>query len=270
LIKIRNLIRQGWEEVASEYAKDRIGIFERSAHRLLELLDLPLESTVLDVGCGNGIVTHQAHTWVGPKGKVFGTDIAAAMVRLGRTSTKYKIYTDFCQMDAEWLGFANASFDIVVCAYSLFQFTDMDQALNEMWRVLKPGGKLGLSNWGPGYVSPVASLQRNLFREFGIKPLLTNPIVIKPAVLKRMLTTAGFTNMTMIEETDSVYFASPEQVWDFNMDMGPFPVMLRRQLTKVEQRDLIDRFKTMLQDLITEGGIKSTFHLLYAIAEKGD
>lgn len=268
-IKIKGLIRQGWEEVASEYAKDRIGIFERSAIRLLELLSPPSNCALIDIGCGTGALALQAKNWIGPRGKVIGSDIAASMVKLGLANTQGKNGIAFCQMDAEWMGFVDASFDIVVCAYSLFQFPDMKQALNEMIRIMKPGGKLGLSNWGPGYFSPIALLQRELFREYGIRPLLTNPIVIKPAELKRMLNEAGFASIEMVEETERIWFTSPEQVWEFNMDMGPFPVMLREQLTKVKQRELIDRFKTMMEDLLTERGIKSTFHLLYAVAEKG-
>jgi len=49
-IKIKGLIRQGWEEVAGEYAKDRIGIFERSAIRLLELLSPLSNCDLIDIG----------------------------------------------------------------------------------------------------------------------------------------------------------------------------------------------------------------------------
>jgi hypothetical protein len=49
-IKIKGLIRQGWEEVAREYAKDRIGIFERSAIRLLELLSPLSNCDLIDIG----------------------------------------------------------------------------------------------------------------------------------------------------------------------------------------------------------------------------
>jgi SAM-dependent methyltransferase len=191
------------------------------------------------------------------------------MLKLGLANIQGKPSIAFCQMDAEKIGFVDASFDTVVWAYLLFQFPDMNQALNEMKRILKPGGKLGLSNWGPGYCSPIALLQRELFREYGIRPLLINPIVFKSAELKRMLYEVGFASIETIEKTKHIWFNSPEQVWEFIMDMGPFPVMLRGQLTKVEQRKLIDRFKTMMQDLLTEQEIKSTFHLLYAAAEKG-
>jgi len=78
----------------------------------------------------------------------------------------------------------------------------------------------------------------------------------------------GFAAVELIEETDEIWFDSPEQVWAFDLDMGPFPVMLR-QLSAEQQRELAQRFKAMLADLVTERGIRCTFHPLYALAQKG-
>jgi ubiquinone/menaquinone biosynthesis C-methylase UbiE len=270
LTSIRQLIHQGWNEVAAEYTKDRLGIFRRYAGRLLDLLRPPIDSKLLDVGCGSGVVALQAKTRLGSNGWVIGSDIAAAMLHQGRTKALHETSNvTFCQMDAQRLGFANISFDCVTCAFSLFQFQDMVQALAEMWRVLKPGGQLGLSNWGVGYFTPIASLQRELFRKFRIRPLLTNPLVFKPTELHKLLALAGFTMVEIVEESDEIWFISPEEVWAFNMDMGPFPIMLRQQISTDQQRELKHQFMTMLEKLMTKRGIKSTFHLLYAVAKKG-
>ncbi len=270
LVERSKWIRLGWEQVAYEYAKDRSGIFRIGAKRLLELLQPSLDSSLLDVACGNGFVTFEALECVGTRGMVIGSDNAAAMVQLAQTNIEQGMTNiAFCHMDAAWLGFDDASFDNVTCAFSLFQFPDMQHSLDEMWRVLKPGGRLGLSNWGPGYFSPIASLQRDLFREFEIKQILTNPIVFKADDMKRMLYKAAFASMEMIEETQEIWFTKPEDIWAFNMDMGPFPVMLQTQLSSDQQSEIIQRFKILLGDLMTTRGIKSTFHLLYTIAEKG-
>jgi ubiquinone/menaquinone biosynthesis C-methylase UbiE len=269
--EVRRWIRQGWEEVAAEYAQDRLGIFERSGKRLLELVRPLPGSQLLDVGTGAGAVALQARGWVGAQGQVTGSDVAQAMVELGRQSAAERGIDGvaFCRMDGEQLEFPDASFDTVTCAFSLFQFLDMGRALAEMWRVLKPGGRLGLSNWGPGFFSPVASLQRDLFREFGLRPLLTNPISLRADGLETMLQEAGFTAVELLEESDEAWFEDPVEVWAFNLDMGPFPIMLRQQLTDDEQRELERRFASSLHDLMTDRGIRCTFHLLYALAEKG-
>ena len=267
LTGLRSLIRQGWEQVAPDYSLDRVGIFGRSARRLIGLLHLSPGSKLLDVGTGTGAVTPHAAARVGCQGMVIGCDFAAMMVYLALEQEAPAIC--YCQMDAEQLGFPTASFDSVTCAFSLFQFPDMNRALAEMWRVLKPGGQLALSNWGPGYFSPVASLQRDLFREFGLRALLANPIAFKPDRLRALLCSAAFTEVQLIEETDEVWFENPEQVWSFNLDMGPFPMMLQRQLSTERRRQLERQFTVMLEDLMTERGIACKFHLLYALAEKG-
>jgi ubiquinone/menaquinone biosynthesis C-methylase UbiE len=271
LTETRRLIRQGWENVATEYAQDRAGIFGRFARRLLELLHPLPGSTLLDVGSGTGAVVLQAAAWVGPEGWAIGSDIATSMISLAVQAAAEQGAPNvaFCPMDAERLALPDASFDAVTCAFSLFQFLDMHRALAEMWRVLKPEGRLGLSNWGLGYFSPVASRQRDLFREFGLRALLNNPIAFKPAKLEALLHEAGFTAIELVEEIEEVWFESPEQVWAFDLDMGPFPVMLRQQLSAEQQRELAQRFKAMLVDLVTERGIRCTFHPLYALAQKG-
>jgi len=270
LTKTRHLIRQGWDEVALEYAKDRLGVFGRFAERLLDLLQPSPGDVLLDVGCGSGAVALKAAAWIGSPGWVTGCDISSALVSWAeQTAQEQEIANiSFHQMDAESLDFPDDSFDIVVCAFSLFQFPNVDIALNEMRRVLKPGGKLGLSNWGPGFFSPIATLQRDLFRAFGIKPLLTNPIVFKPDVLQSLLEEAGFNAIELIAEEEDVWAKDPAQIWAFNLDMGPFPVMLQQQLSTEERVQLEQQFIDILEKLITENGIKCVFHPLYALAEK--
>ena len=269
--KTQQLIRQGWDEVAVEYSKDRLGVFGTFAKRLLDLLRLPPGGSVLDVGCGSGVVALGAAERVGDGGHVTGCDLSPTMVSLAKQKANEQgaANVTFREMDAEQLAFPEESFDFVLCAFSLFQFTAIEKALSEMRRVLKPGGKLALSNWGPGYFSPVAALQRDLFRGYDLKPLLTNPIVFKPDNLQKRMLKTGFEKVKLFAEKKEFWAKNPAQLWAFNLDMGPFPIMLRRQLSPKQQVDLMHNFLDILQDLTTKKGIKCVFHPLYALAEKG-
>ena len=98
---------------------------------------------VLDIAGGTGDLSLAFAGKVGPTGRVVHTDINEAMLREGRNRLLDKgvvLPTMVC--DAEKLPFASDSFNIVSVAFGLRNMTHKDQALQEMLRVLKPGGKL--------------------------------------------------------------------------------------------------------------------------------
>jgi demethylmenaquinone methyltransferase/2-methoxy-6-polyprenyl-1,4-benzoquinol methylase len=98
---------------------------------------------VLDIAGGTGDLALAFARKVGTTGQVVHTDINESMLRVGRDrllDTGVVLPTLVC--DAEKLPFATASFDLVSVAFGLRNMTHKDQALAEMNRVLKPGGKL--------------------------------------------------------------------------------------------------------------------------------
>ena len=98
---------------------------------------------VLDLAAGTGDLTRAFARAAGPSGSVWHTDINEAMLRTGRDrllDAGVALPTVVC--DAEHLPFADAYFDRVSVAFGLRNMTHKDQALAEMSRVLKPGGKL--------------------------------------------------------------------------------------------------------------------------------
>ena len=98
---------------------------------------------VLDIAGGTGDLALAFAEKVGAAGQVVHTDINEAMLRTGRDrllDAGIVLPTVVC--DAERLPFATGSFDLVSVAFGLRNMTHKDQALAEMNRVLKPGGKL--------------------------------------------------------------------------------------------------------------------------------
>jgi SAM-dependent methyltransferase len=262
---VRNLIRSGWDEAAPRYGQDGTDQFERFGERLLGLMDVPAGASLLDVGAGTGIVTRLASRRAG---RVVGVDLSRRMLiqAAGRAGESSPV--TFAQMDAGQLGFAEGAFDALVCAFSLFQFVDMSRALQEMARVVRPGGQVGLSNWGPGWFTPVAAMQRHLFREFGLKPLLANPLVFRPDDLRALLEAAGWVDVRLESEAVDLWFPDPPSVWEYNVSMGPFVMMLRRQLSAEQRANLRERYLDMLREIASPQGVRCTFHPLYALARK--
>jgi demethylmenaquinone methyltransferase/2-methoxy-6-polyprenyl-1,4-benzoquinol methylase len=98
---------------------------------------------VLDIAGGTGDLARAFAKRVGPSGAVVHTDINEAMLARGRDrliDEGLVLPTTIC--DAETLPFRSESFDLVSVAFGLRNMTHKDQALAEMCRVLKPGGRL--------------------------------------------------------------------------------------------------------------------------------
>lgn len=102
---------------------------------------------VLDVGCGSGAVTRTLATRVGPDGRAIGCDASISMLELARRladNTKFGAEIEFKEGDCRALPFPDASFDAVVAATTLSHVPGAEQALTEMVRVTRPGGRVGI------------------------------------------------------------------------------------------------------------------------------
>lgn len=99
---------------------------------------------VLDVGSGSGVDTLVAALLVGPGGRAVGIDITPEMVARARANLELTKLTQvaFHQGSAEQLGFSSEGFDAVVSNGALNLVVDKEKALAEIFRVLKPGGRL--------------------------------------------------------------------------------------------------------------------------------
>jgi demethylmenaquinone methyltransferase / 2-methoxy-6-polyprenyl-1,4-benzoquinol methylase len=98
---------------------------------------------VLDIAAGTGDLTRAFAHKVGPRGLVVHTDINEAMLERGRDrliDEGVSLPSVLC--DAEALPFATGRFDVLSVAFGLRNMTHKDQALAEMNRVLKDGGRL--------------------------------------------------------------------------------------------------------------------------------
>lgn len=112
------------------------------------------DDRVLDVACGTGVVAREAAGRVAVAEQVTGVDINEGMLAVARG---LRPEIDWQLGDATDLPFGDASFDVVTCQFSLMYFSDRLTALQEMMRVLRPGGRLAAAVWGPferatGYV----------------------------------------------------------------------------------------------------------------------
>ncbi len=114
---------------------------------LCEAVDLRSSQRVLDVAAGNGNATLAAARRFAD---VVSTDYVGSLLERGRERAKAdRLPVTFQEADAEDLPFADASFDVVLSTFGVMFTPNQEQAANELRRVCRPGGKIGMANWTP-------------------------------------------------------------------------------------------------------------------------
>lgn len=160
-------VRQMFDGIAPTYERvNRIASAGRDAHwrrRAVKLASVRPNDRVLDLACGTGDLAREFAA-AGPS-RVVGADFAANMLRLAARRGSPR--TTWCQADALYLPFADGSFDIVSCAFGVRNFQSLPAGLAEMRRVLAPGGRAVIVEFG----MPTGTLTNRAYRFYFNKVL---------------------------------------------------------------------------------------------------
>ena len=203
---------------------DRVGtpIFGQLGRRLVELAGVRAGDRVLDVATGRGAVLFAATELVGERGRVIGVDLAEEMVALTSDDVRECGIgnAEIRVADAERLsGFCDADFDCVTCAFAIFFLPDPESALREFHRVLRPGGTIALSSWGPSD-DPRYAWYQDLRHEFGISVDLETRAFDTADELAAALSTSGFRDVRVSTERAVLRLGDPEEWWRWLLTGG--------------------------------------------------
>lgn len=120
---------------------------------------------ILDVATGTGDLALEAQKQLNPE-KIIGIDIAVKMLDIGRGKIKKKGLTEIMTLeegDSENLPFEDNSFDAVIVAFGVRNFANVEKGLQEMTRVLRPGGKCVILEFSKPKVFPIKQLYNFYF-----------------------------------------------------------------------------------------------------------
>ena len=135
---------RSYDSVADEYARVRAPVHEGPVRDLVALVGPPAGARVLDVGTGTGLGAHAAAELVGPDGVVVGLDPSMGMLEVARRNGLDRVVA----AQALDLPFRDGTFDAVLAAFVVLFFRSYETGLHEMVRILRRGGRMGVTTWG--------------------------------------------------------------------------------------------------------------------------
>lgn len=248
-------------------------LFRPWAALLLDQLQLCDGEVVVDVATGPGTLAGMAAERVGSAGKVIATDISAPMLQVARSkpSPAASAPIEYLECAAAPLLVPDEVADLVVCQQGLQFFPDKPAALREMWRVLKPRGRLGIAVWSNLQSCTIWSAYHDALDATGLSELAQ--MMLAPfswgslASLREAVTLAGFRQVVASTRSLPIVFEGGDsQVFEalFGQPVGPaiqaLPDATRQRLRAAIAREVAP--------MMADGRVQATMTSHLAIAEK--
>ncbi len=187
--------------IAENYEKYRGPMFfEPYAKDLAKRLNSKNITSILETACGTGQVTRLLRKQL-PGAKITATDLNAGMLELATKIINPEDKIEWFIADAMELPFDENTFDAVICQFGMMFVPDKQKAVNEAYRVLKPGGRFVFSTWDSIEKSIITEISRDVLNSyFKDKPadFYSVPFsMFSPEENEMLLENAGFKNASV-------------------------------------------------------------------------
>ncbi len=230
----RETIRQEWL-AAAPFWKKWYSQLSHQSRRATELVVAGAQLSpglhVLDLASGTGEPSLSVAAAVGPQGRVVATDLVREMLQVAEenASSRGIKNIEFHAANAEELPFPDRHFDRVTCRFGIMFIPDIQKALGEMRRVLKPGGRVSFLTWGSREENPLFAIMIRPFLKYVDvpKPDPDSPHVFRfadEAKLARTLSDAGFHQANATKhKINWPWPGTPEEAWQGGSELAaPF------------------------------------------------
>jgi ubiquinone/menaquinone biosynthesis C-methylase UbiE len=257
-----------YNAAADHFDDEALGLWAKYGGRTVERLALQPGATVLDVGCGSGASAIPAAAQVGSTGKVIAVDLADRLLEIARhkAAARKLENIEFRLGDMEDLGYPDQHFDAVICVFAIFFVPDVAKQIGELWRMVRPGGQLAITTWGPRVWEPAATAWWSAVEE--LRPdlhAMFNPWdrIAEPVALRRLFTEAGVAEAEIIPEDGRQALRSPEDWWTMVLGSG-----YRWTVDQMEP-EMADRLRNANLAWIRAHNVTSVeTNVIYAMARK--
>lgn len=189
------------------------------SERLADSLRLLPDERVLDVACGSGncALAGARRTW----GNVVGADFVPALLERGRErAAAERLGVEFVEADAQDLPFGDGEFDVTASVFGVMFAPDHQRAADELLRVTKSGGRIGVASWCPD--GGLQDFFATIVKHTGGPPPGTPPVLWGAEDHVRELFGDSVTDLRAERLKSRQAFRSPEHYIDFFRDyFGP-------------------------------------------------
>lgn len=219
----KRIQRYGWDKASDRYQElwqDQLSIVH---DELTSIAKICPGEKILDVACGSGIISFRALKLTGEKGFVLGTDISEKMIGIADKKAQDMHFSNvhFERMDAEELLLEPNQFDAALCSLGLMYVPDPKNALKQIFRTLKPGGRCIVAVWGRqsvcGWSSIFGIVDQRVSSE--VCPMFFN--LGNESVLDKNFEFAGFSNIKIKKIRVILNYQTAEEACDASFIGGP-------------------------------------------------
>jgi SAM-dependent methyltransferase len=216
-----------WACLYEHYAADATAaIFER--------VGVGSGRSVLDIACGSGLAIYRGAAL---GARVSGIDAAAALVAIAQARTPHADIRLGSMFELPW---DDDSFDAVISINGIWG--GCAAALDEASRVLRPGGRIGISFWGNGRPLDLRECFKVFARHapdehFGSMKRLNN--ISTPGVAEEMLVASGFDILERGQRISMIEWPDPDVAWRALSSIGPAVPALRNSDHVALRRDVL-------------------------------
>lgn len=261
--QFKKLERTGYNRLGPRYLQ-AAGPRQSLNDALVAGASLAPGQVVLDLAAGPGLVALACRKAIGPQGLAVASDIAEAQLAccpeaLARVAA-----------DGEHLPFSDAAFHRVLCGLGLMMFPDEDRALAEMRRVLRPGGRVALTVWGPAEEVPLVECALACMRRLLPAPKVPRPSIFRyggAGVLEGLLQQGGFSAVAVRPLRLSSTFLNAEAYWQAFLAMAGGAAESISRLPPEKAAALAAAVADELSPHAVSGGYRLTSTVLLASGE---
>lgn len=238
--------RAAWEKIAAGYDRTNTETQQWLGNESLHRAGLRAGMRFLDVAAGSGALSLPAARL---GAKVVATDLSPSMLELLRNrARKENLNIETRVMDGHNLEFEDCTFDMAGSQFGVMTFPDQPRGIREMARVVKPGGRVLMSVYGPPaeidflgfFVGAVHSVRPDF-----VPPMDPPPPEFRladPETLRSELVEAGLEDVQVDQITEYTDFKSAKFLWEWIIWSNPIVEMLLGMLNVTnDERDTIEK-----------------------------